>query len=213
LTITQFRAFLQDCYLDDQWRLPPGFPMDLNAADWPPPKHRARCGNRPADNVNWWDAAAFCHWLSDRLDSEVTLATEFQWQRAATSGDPKRIYPWRDPSSQNWSPQMEPWRANTLESELDRSTAVGMYPAGVSPAGVLDMAGTIFEWCRNSFADPDNSDSPTSRQDLRVLRGGSWIHGQVRARSAYRGRFNPFSRYYYFGFRVVCSSPSLGTDH
>jgi formylglycine-generating enzyme required for sulfatase activity len=213
LTITQFRAFLQDCYLDDQWRLPPGFPMDLNAADWPPPKHRARHGNHPADNVNWVDAAAFCHWLSDRRGQEIVLPTEFQWQLAATGGDPSRTYPWSAPPSPDWDPQQEPWRANTVESELVRSTAVGMYPAGVSAAGIADMAGTLWEWCLNAFEDIDNVGFPGSPQDLRVLRGGSWYSYQVYARSAYRNGDNPYYRNNFVGFRVVCSAPSLDTDH
>ena len=85
---------------------------------------------------------------------------------------PGADYPW----GPDWDPGQEPWRANTTESELGRSTAVGMYPAGASPAGVFDMAGTVWEWCLNAFDDPDNTAFPTSQEDRRVLRGGSWIY-------------------------------------
>ena len=205
VTVAQFRAFLDACHAEDGWRLPPGFMADL-PPDYPPPKHRARHGNHPADSVNWWDACAFCHWLAARLDTDVWLPTEFEWQQAATGGDPERTYPW----GTEWSPELEPWRANTLESGLDRSTAVGMYPAGASPAGIMDMAGTLWEWCSNAFDDPDNTAAPASQEDRRVLRGGSWSGNQVNARAAFRYRNFPVNRDYVIGFRVVCSSPSSG---
>ena len=208
VTIVQFQAFLDECYRDGAWQLPAGFAVDL-PADYPPPKHRARHGNHPADSVNWYDAAAFCHWLSARLDFEVRLPTEYEWQLAATGGDPARTYPW----GPEWDPQAEPWRANTSESGLGRSTAVGMYPAGASPAGIADMAGTLWEWCRNAFDDPDNTGFPQSPEDRRVLRGGSWGLSQDNARSALRFWHFPSIRNVDIGFRVVCSSPSLNTDH
>ena len=85
-----------------------------------------------------------------------------------------------------------------------------MYPAGASPAGVMDMAGTLYEWCSNAFDDPDNTAAPASQEDPRVLRGGSWNNSQNSARSANRYGFSPDGRDYFVGFRVVCSSPSSG---
>jgi formylglycine-generating enzyme required for sulfatase activity len=209
VTIAQFQAFLDKCHREDGWHLPPGSPFDLGAWGWPPPKHRARHDNHPADSVNWFDACAFCHWLGACLEFEVRLPTEFEWQRAATSGDSTRTYPW----GPDWDPAAEPWRANTFESELGRSTAVGMYPAGASPGGILDMAGTIYEWCHNVFDDPDDTVFVTSSEDRRVLRGGSWYLNQDLARAADRFGLAPFDRSIIVGFRVVCSSPSSGTDH
>jgi formylglycine-generating enzyme required for sulfatase activity len=206
VTFAQFQAFLQECYRDGQWRLPPGFDLP---ADYPPPKHRGRYGNHPIDTASWYDAAAFCHWLSARLgerfgtEVEVRLPTEFEWQLAATGGDPEMIYPW----GPDWDLEQEPWRANTYESGLGRSTAVGMYPAGVSKAEVLDMAGTVWEWCPDAFRDLDDSSFPA---EGRVLRGGSWRGNQGRARCAFRLRLNPDSRFNDgLGFRVVCLSPTV----
>jgi formylglycine-generating enzyme required for sulfatase activity len=205
VTVAQFRAFLDACHREGEWRLPPGFPVDLPSS-YPPPKHRARHGNHPADSVNWWDAQAFCHWLGARVKFEVRLPTEAEWQLAATGGDAERIYPWGG----EWDPKQEPWRANTFESGLGRSTAVGMYPAGASPAGIMDMAGTLWEWCQNAFDDPDTTEYPTASEDRRVLRGGSWPDNRAFARSAFRIRGNPDYRFNGRGFRVVCSSPSSG---
>jgi formylglycine-generating enzyme required for sulfatase activity len=205
VTVAQFQAFLDACHREGEWRLPAGFPVDLPPT-YPPPKPRARYSNHPADSVSWLDASGFCHWLSRHLGFEVRLPTEFEWQQAATGGDPARTYPW----GANWDPAQEPWRANTVESELGRSTAVGMYPAGASPAGVLDMAGTVWEWCLNLFEQPDVTKFSKSN-DPRVLRGGSWGNDQDLARSADRLRNYPNRRSNYIGFRVVCSSPSPGS--
>ncbi len=157
VTVVQFQAFLDECHREDGWHLPPGFMVNL-PIDYPPPKHRMRHANHPADTVTWYDSMAFRHWLGARLGFEVRLPTEYQWQLAATGGDPTRTYPW----GPDWDPEQEPWRANTFESGLGHTTAVGMYPAGASPADMLDMAGTIYEWCLDPFET-----SETAR--------GSWL--------------------------------------
>lgn len=203
ITITQFQAFVQDCCRQGQWQLP-GFPVTF-PEDYAAPRHLARHSNHPADMVSWWDAVAFCHWLSK--DLAFRLPTEFEWQLAATSGDSAYIYPW----GAAWDPRDEPWRANTFESGLGRTTAVGMYPAGTSLEGVLDLAGTVWEWCSNSFDDPGRA-VPAASRDLRAVRGGSWIQSQGFARSTVRGRYLPSHRGGGVGFRVVCSSASMVSD-
>jgi formylglycine-generating enzyme required for sulfatase activity len=196
ITIAQFQAFLRE-YEDGMWRLPPGN-VNLPPDGYQPPKLRTRYGNHPADSVNWYDSMAFCYWLSARSGDEVRLPTEFEWQLAATGGDLSRTYPW----GPQWDPVKEPRRANTYESGLGRPTAVGMYPDGASPAGVLDMAGTVYEWCLNPFSNSGDS--------YPVLRGGSCVTGHSNARSAFRFGNNPLNQARTFGFRVVC--PSSDTD-
>ena len=129
---------------------------------------------------------------------DIRLPTEWEWQQAATCGEPNREYPW----SGGWDPA----RANTYESGLARTTAVGMYPAGASPVGALDMGGNVLEWCLNEYARPENT--RPSGHTIRVVRGGSWFSDQEFARAAYRPRFYPDYRYDYLGLRVVRSSPS-----
>lgn len=79
-----------------------------------------------------------------------------------------------------------------------------MYHAGAAPKGVLDMAGTVWEWCDSPYDPLDKT-----WQDARVLRGGSWDFGQEFARSASRRRNSPDFRGISIGFRMVCSSPIL----
>ncbi len=152
-----------------------------------------RHGNYPATHVCWFEAVAFCRWLSARLGYEVRLPDEWEWQWAAQSARPGYIYPWgRD------------WReghANTDEGSVGRATAVGMYPAGRSAQGAYDLAGNTWEWCRNRYdkphivaADPDSA---------RVLRGGSWRVNMGFSRADFRLDGLPEDRMGGSSFRLV----------
>jgi formylglycine-generating enzyme required for sulfatase activity len=185
-----------------------------------------RFGNHPASYVSWFDAVAFCRWLTRRLGFIVRLPDEWEWQQASTGGDDGNVFPWGAQADAHarkdrfqvfpvaeWDAKQDPYRANTFESSLGQVTAVGMYPAGASPAGICDMAGTVWEWCLNKFEAPEVTRSGAGDFDFYVLRGGSWFDPRVSARSADRHRCNPYYRNSNIGFRVVCSSPSSGTDH
>ncbi len=132
----------------------------LNAADghedprwWPSLRRREEYPrmdlirmNYPVQEVSWYDAVAYCRWLSTKLGYIVRLPTEWEWQRAATDGDPERLYPW----GRGW----DMTRANTRESSLRGVSAVGLYPRGKAPSGAFDMCGTVLEWCANTFNHP-----------------------------------------------------------
>ena len=192
ITYRQYRAFLDD---------PQGY---RNNAHWKGLVHEAQHGeqfrpldNCPAENVSWYDAMAFCRWLSTRVGFEVRLPHEAEWQQAATGGQPHNIYP--------WGPEWVDGIANTTASRLSRITAVGMYPDGVSGQGVFDLAGNVWEWCMNSHDKPRVL--TPDRKVGRVLRGGSWDDSQGFARASSRDRHVPGDRDNRIGFRVVCVSP------
>ncbi|MCG6868545.1 MAG: SUMF1/EgtB/PvdO family nonheme iron enzyme [Gammaproteobacteria bacterium] len=158
--------------------------------------------NYPAINVSWYDAVAFCRWLSRKHGGKaIRLPTERQWQLAATAGDPDCAYP--------WGPEWKESCANTAESDINRTVAVGLYPAGdavfTEGARVADLAGNIWEWCRNTYDTPaggePDGDAP------RVVRGGSWDNSRGNARAADRNNYDPADRNDYLGFRVCCASP------
>ena len=148
--------------------------------------------------MSWYEAMAFCAWLSYRLGYAVTLPTEVQWEKAARGTD-GRTFP--------WGPEWREGFANTYESGIGRTSAVGIFPQGQSPYGVMDLAGNVWEWCLNEYEHPERIQR-TGREP-RGVRGGSWYGDQARARADYRGGDHPHYRCGYFGFRVVCAAPIL----
>jgi formylglycine-generating enzyme required for sulfatase activity len=193
VTYAQFQAFVDapDGFYDDRWWVGLAADADHRSApgeqEWP-------IDNHPRERVSWYDAVAFCRWLSSKLGQEVRLPTEWEWQWAAQGGD-GRAYPWGN--------DFDASRCNTDESGLGRTTPVDAYPSGASPFGVMDMAGNVWEWCLNEYETPANTrlDGDASR----VLRGGSWLnYGGLIARAVCRFRGLPNYRGLDdFGFRVV----------
>ncbi len=151
----------------------------------------------PVVGVSFYEAVAYCQWLSEATGEAVSLPTEQQWQRAA-QGDDKREYP--------WGKDFDKARCNTRESGIGRTTEVTAYQGkGESPFGALDMAGNVWEWTRTVHASGDiqidiHDESHTTR---RVLRGGSWGANRVNARAAARTNSFPDLRDDFSGFRVV----------
>jgi formylglycine-generating enzyme required for sulfatase activity len=185
VTFGQFRAFLEvkDGYDNKRWW------KDLRREDRNP-AWQSPLANHPVTSVSWYDATAFCCWLSARVGFEVRLPDEQEWQWAAQSARAGFTYPW----GPNWREGL----ANTDESDLSGATAVGMYPHGDSLQKVSDLAGNVWEWCRNEYKTGSGS---------RVLRGGAWYSRPGLARADLRLHRGPFARLFYLGFRVVCSSP------
>jgi formylglycine-generating enzyme required for sulfatase activity len=157
-------------------------------------------GNRPVINVSWNDADAFCDWLSQKTGKNIHLPTEAQWEKAARGTDQRR-YPWG-----NSSPNSTRCNYNTYEG---RTQPVGSYPSGVSPYGVHDMAGNVFEWCSDWYSSDYYSSSPRNNPTgplsgtLRVLRGGSWYYPPRYLRSAARYYNGPSYTYFHIGFRLA----------
>lgn len=166
VTAAQYEAFLN---------APDGFRKrcwwhDLPTRDYVPDRSSTLYGNHPAENVSWCAAVAFTRWLSAHLDAEIRLPTEQEWEKAARGPDGLR-YP--------WGSHFESDRANLNETAhragpyyLEHPVAVGLYPAGASLFGVQDLIGNVWEWCLNTFHDPDDCDLSSDVE--RVMRGGAW---------------------------------------
>ncbi len=160
--------------------------------------------NHPVVGITWYEALAFTRWLTRQLSVfsgqwsvnldgdefkayfkagklEVALPSEDQWEKAARGTD-GRTYPWGE--------KPDPNRANYHDTGIGTTSAVGCFPGGQSPYGILDASGNVWEWVNAEMN----------------LRGGSFFGNEVRARCAYRNQVNPYNRNPYNGFRLVLST-------
>jgi formylglycine-generating enzyme required for sulfatase activity len=167
--------------------------------------------NHPRECVTWFAAMAYCRWLSVALGYEVRLPTESEWEKAARGGD-GRWYPWGNEYIHGYANLNETYTDGP--HCLDMTSAVGIYPAdSASPYGVMDMAGNVWEWTLSAFESGNKAREvqaghPLQPMSERVLRGGSWLDGVQRGRSASRLKVRPDDWSRFFGFRLVCRLPS-----
>ncbi|MBK8024691.1 MAG: SUMF1/EgtB/PvdO family nonheme iron enzyme [Chloroflexi bacterium] len=126
--------------------------------------------------MSWYEAVAFCRWMSEALGERILLPTEAQWQYAAQGGD-GRAYPWGEKWDGTRCNNSVVGLLGFLRSKPpghgERTTPVTAYEGrGDSPFGVADMVGNVWEWCLTDYYDGTNDPSKSSNN--RVLRGGSW---------------------------------------
>ncbi|MCP4211775.1 MAG: SUMF1/EgtB/PvdO family nonheme iron enzyme, partial [Halieaceae bacterium] len=169
--------------------------------------------SRPVRDVNWYEALAYCDWLTDALTEwsqtpeplarrlhkgwRFTLPSEAQWEKAARGGD-GRTYPWGE--------DRDPDKANYHATAIGTTSAVGCFPTGMSPYGVEDMSGNVWEWCLSKYKKyPYKNDKRNlidKSKGRRVLRGGSFDDLDWFVRCAFRDLRRPHFRDLSVGFRV-----------
>lgn len=140
--------------------------------------------NHPRENVCWYEAMAYCHWLTAHLGIPIMLPTEEQWQRAA-QGDDGRQYPWGN--------RFDRARCNSAETKIRATTPVNHPAMNISPYGVVGMSGNVWEWCLTGD-DVEGS---------KVVKGGAFISPADRCTTTFRYHLNPLHHYATIGFRVV----------
>ena len=158
--------------------------------------------SQPVVGVSWYEARAYCKWLSAQMGREIDLPSEAQFE-AAARGKSGRMYP--------YGMRFDVSKGNTFESHIRRTTPVGIFGNG-TPEGIMDLSGNAYTWTLSvydleQFAYPYRADD--GRENIRssgkrVLRGGSFSGDQFDARSVYRGYHNPNSGGSSYGFRVCC---------
>lgn len=162
--------------------------------------------HHPVVLVSWDDAVAYCRWLAEATGKPYRLPSEAEWEKGARGQD-GRIYPWGN--------HYDAKRCNCVEAEKKGTTSVDAYPTGVSPYGLMDMAGNVWEWCSTIWQEkayPFQIDAEwverylNRREVLRVLRGGAFSSDIFSVCCATRYGLEPHYRDFGIGFRVVLPS-------
>lgn len=173
----------------------------------------------PVVMVTHNDASAFVKWLSETSGETLTLPSEAQWEYACRAGGTSAYF-WGD--SEEGACRFANVFDQTSKATLGGDDAircadgyVWRAPVGsfeVNGFGLHDTTGNVWEWCadwydRDYYASSPQED-PTGPQtgSWRVYRGGSWIMGPQRCRSAFRDWNKPAYRFYFLGFRLAASS-------
>lgn len=174
VTNAQYKVFIEaGGYKEERWWTPYGW-QTKRRENWQQPRQWGdpiwNRADHPVVGVSWYEAVAFCLWLTEASHEAIQLPTEQQWQRAA-EGDPGYHFPW----GSEWSGAFCNNSVTPFRSSY--TTPVTEFAGrGSSPFGVEDMAGNTYEWCLTAFKDGHTSLTGT---DARVIRGGSWSGGDA----------------------------------
>ncbi len=158
--------------------------------------------DKPVVGTSWYDAIAYCDWLSKRSGKKFRLPTEAEWERAARGGRDSKKYPWGDEP-----PWEKPFAGYDLEQGGPQRVGLNE-PNGF---GLYDMSEGVHEWCSDfydsnyyHYSPERNPPGPPSGQ-RRASRGGSWRHRIKFSRCAARSSLPPTFRYADYGFRLAMS--------
>ena len=156
---------------------------------------------QPVVAVSWFDAVAYCDWLSARLGKHFRLPTEAEWERAARGGAEAEDYPWG-----NCDPQDLPHYATRWKTGPE---PVGLYAP--NPYGLYNLGDNVHEWCADWYdaayysVSPERNPQGPTASSRRASRGGSWRHHIKVTRTAARSSIPPEFKYADYGFRVAAT--------
>jgi formylglycine-generating enzyme required for sulfatase activity len=183
--------------------------------------------NFPVVGVSWYEAQAYCSWVSAKTGSMYRLPTEAEWEKAARGGDyldgddsaqipnpiPQRRYPWGqdiDGSYANYLDSGDPYDNGLTPVGYYDGSVHGDFPThdNASPYGAYDMSGNVYEWINDYYRagyDEGVATNPQGpeRGSARVIRGSAFLYETFKQRSAYRGCYPSSTQKVYIGFRCV----------
>ncbi len=171
----------------------------------------------PVENVSWREANDFICRLNARTHcAPYRLPTEAEWEYAARGSDGRR-YPWGnvfEARRLNFCDRhcVYSWNDQSANDGHRGTAPVGSYADGVSPFGVYDMIGNVWEWVQDRYGRSPSglAEDPTGPPsgEYRVMRGGSWDNNPGLCRAATRLHVSPEHRFDFVGLRLVRTHPS-----
>ncbi|NER81290.1 MAG: formylglycine-generating enzyme family protein [Leptolyngbya sp. SIO1D8] len=196
-----------------QWRAVTQLPQAKRKIDSDPSRFKG--GNRPVEQVSWYDAVEFCDRLTQHTGRPYRLPSEAEWEYACRAKTTTPFY-----FGKTLTTEVANYNGNYIYTDGPK----GEYRKATTPVdhfgianffGLSDMHGNVYEWCQDHWHDTYEGAPVDGRawveggdSNLRVRRGGSWDVNPRVCRSAYRDRGNPDNvSFIYVGFRVVCSAP------
>lgn len=167
----------------------------------------------PVVQVNWFEANAFCRWLTRTWGHGkwlYALPTEAEWEKAARGPDNFDYALGMSISDQEVG--LYNWRKNPGADVTVVGMAETISKYQPNRYGVYHMTGNVTEWAQSIYRpysrqhpyidDDDRNHDETPGE--RVLRGGSWYTASVAVLYIpYRENFRPEVQTPYLGFRVV----------
>ena len=188
-----------------------------------------RTDDSPITGVTWFEAAAYCNWLSEQEGvPKDQWCYETKAQKQFAEGmQPQTNYlsltGYRLPSEAEWefacragavtrrfyghSDELLVKYAWYIENGENHTWPIGL--AKPNDFGLFDMHGNVSEWCHNRYEqysseEGDGMDGePAVSSESRVLRGGSFTNLASWARGAFRYNVDPANRSVVSGFRVA----------
>ncbi|MBP6845353.1 MAG: SUMF1/EgtB/PvdO family nonheme iron enzyme, partial [Kofleriaceae bacterium] len=156
--------------------------------DGRPPTGRA---DHPVVLVDWDDAAAYCAWRGQVVGAARRLPGAHEFEKAAR-GDAGMAYP--------WGPTFDRALLNSADGGPRDTVAVGSFSGAISPTGVLDLAGNVFQWTATRWPPGADGDGPTPQM---TVKGSAWDdHAGLGRGAAWHGRPR-HARHVIVGFRCA----------
>lgn len=215
ITNAQFEIFMNEGgYQNEKWWSKEGWKY-RQKENWEQPRYweneAFNLPNQPVVAVSWFEAEAFCNWLSEKSKEQkangkqiIRLPTEAEWEFAAR-GREGRKFPWG-------KDEPTPEHANYEQSQIGRQTAVGIYSQGATPEGIFDLAGNVWEWCLDFYdekyyaackkAGVVKDPLCTKESWWRIQRGGAYYSDADGLRGSGRVLSFPVIWLRNYGFRV-----------
>ena len=171
---------------------------------------RARAGveERPAVQVSWDGALAYCEKHGKRLP------TEAEWEFAAR-GVSKRTYPWGEaaPSCETVTYGRHP--GGPCEGRPTQPDDVRAPTHDVTPEGIRSLGGNVSEWVADALTpfygdcgtcvDPHVDASGPPENNYRIFRGAAY-DTELTLKTTRRGRWNQATPANTIGFRCAAGS-------